>query len=134
MGKPNTYLLLRQAKEEILMLQENLMLAKGFTIQQCLDMAMIALNQEFHFGPVYNARFEKRFREVFVEYASLCVEDGGDDEDIWYTKGVLDRQLREAAGENVLPFDERYATQRLYLRDRRESWANEMAEGRKDGE
>lgn len=83
---------------------------------------MIALNKEFSFGPVYNARFEKRFRAVFVEYASLCVEDGGDDEDIWYTKGVLDRQLREVAGEDVLPFDERYATERLYLRDGRNEW------------
>lgn len=122
MGKHNPYLLLRMAEKEIRMLQDNLLLAKGLTIQQCLDMAMIALNEEFGFGPVYNRRFEKRFRQVFVEFASLCVDDGKDDEDIWYTKGVLDRRLRDVAGEEMLPFDDRYARERLYLRDTREAW------------
>lgn len=129
MAKPNTYVLLKQAEKEIielqkeiLVLRENLTLAKGFTIQQCLDMSKIALNQEFGFGPVYNARFDKRFRKVFVEYASLCVEDGTDDEEIWYTKDVLDRDLRAAAGDDIPPFDDRYATERLYLRDTCEQW------------
>lgn len=122
MGKANTYILLKQAEAEIRVLQENLYLSKGMTIQQCIDMAQIALNLEFNFGPVYNARFEKRFREVFVDYAELCVTDGADDEEIIYTKAVLDRQLTAAVGENVLPFDERYDTKRMYFRDNRNEW------------
>ena len=122
MAKPNTYLLLKKAEQEIRMLQENIYLSKGMTIQQCIDMAKIALNQEFNFGPVYNQRFERRFREVFVEFAELCVEDGAADEEIVYTKEVLDRWLRAAQGDDILPFDERYATERMYFRDRRDEW------------
>ena len=60
---------------------------KGFTLQQAQDMAEIALNLEFNFGPVYNERFEKRFKTVFLEYAAMCVADGADDAEIVYTQG-----------------------------------------------
>ena len=82
MTKPSTQLLLMQARREIARLQRDIYHHKGFTMQQCLDMAMLALNAEFGFGPAYNKRFEQRFREIFVEFADLCVEDGADDEDL----------------------------------------------------
>ena len=125
MGKPNTYLQLRAALQEVQKLQKELWYAKGFTMQQCLDIAMIALNTEFGFGPVYQARFGRAFRDAFVEYAELCLDDGKDDADIVYTKEVLDRQLRKACGDDILPFDERYAEDRLYFRDSREKWREE---------
>ena len=108
--------LLMNAKQEILHLQMEMDLMKGFTIQQCIDMALIALHHEFHFGPKYCARFEKAFRETFLDYAQLCVEDGRDDEEIVYTKEKVDRALRAACGEDILPFEERYAQERLYFR------------------
>ena len=122
MGKPNTYLQLRAALQEIQELKKQVWFSKGFTMQQCLDIAMIALHQEFGFGPSYQARFGRAFRDAFVAYAELCLDDGKDDEEIIYTKEVLDRQLRAACGDDILPFDERYAEDKLYFRDSREKW------------
>lgn len=116
MGKPNTYLQLLQAQQEIRRLKAEIEVMKGFTLQQAQDMAEIALNQEFQFGPVYNERFEKRFKKVFIEYAEMCVADGKDDPQIDYTKEKVDRALRIARGD-ILPFDERYAVENLYFRD-----------------
>ena len=115
--RQSTHLQLLTAKKEIQQLKMNMEIMKGFTIQQCLDMAEIALNLEFNFGPVYNERFEKRFRQVFLDYAAMCVADGKDDEEIIYTKEKVDRALRVARGD-ILPFEERYEIDNLYLRDR----------------
>ena len=90
---------------------------KGFTIRQCMDIAMITNNEEFQFGPVYNERFELRFMQNFLDYAQMCVDDAADDEDLWFTKDKLDGELRRARGE-ILPFEERYAFDNLYFRDK----------------
>lgn len=118
MGKPNTYAQLLTAKREILRLNASIEIMKGFTIQQCIDMAQIALADAFGFGPERNQRFQEAFRDTFLEYAQLCVDDGRDDKDLVYTKEKVDRALRIACGEEILPFDERYAEERLYFRDR----------------
>ena len=125
MGKNNPVLLLRAAQQKIAELEAKIWMMKGFTLQQALDIAQIALHEEFGFGPQYNARFGRAFRDAFVQYAELCVDDSKDDADIVYTKEVLDRQLRAACGDSVLPFDERYAQDRLYFRDSRETWREE---------
>lgn len=122
MAKPSAQVLLMQARREIAQLQIDLQHMKGFTIQQCQDMAQLALHREFGFGPVYQERFEKAFRQAFFEYADLCVTDGQDDQDIVYTKACIDRALREACGDRLLPFEERYAPERMYFRDSREQW------------
>ena len=121
MAAPSTYKLLLQAQQAIKQLQRDLYISKGFTIQQCIDMAMITLHEEFGFGPKYQARFEEAFRRTFVEYASMCVEDGADDAQISYTKEKVDRALRAACGE-IIPFEERYDEKRMYFRDSREKW------------
>lgn len=117
MPKPNTYVQLLNAQKEIRQLKRDIEIMKGFTLQQAQDMAEISLNLEFNFGPVYNERFEKRFKQVFLDYAAMCVSDGKDDEEIVYTKEKVDRALRIARGD-ILPFDERYALENLYFRDR----------------
>lgn len=89
---------------------------KGFTLQQALDMAIITLNRSFGFGPERNRKFGTDFMETFREYARACVDDGKDDEEIVYTKSLVDRALTAALGE-VMPFDERYAPEHLYYRD-----------------
>lgn len=129
MAKPSTQLLLMKARKQIEQLKYELYCSKGFTMQQCTDMAMLALNAEFNFGPAYNKRFEKRFREIFVEWADLCVEDGADDEQLWFTKEKLDQMLRRAYGEDLLPFEQRYAVERIYFRDSREEWKNSKQGG-----
>ena len=127
MGKPNAQVQLIHALARIKQLEMDLDYIKGFTVQQSMDVAMIALNQEFGFGPKYNERFEHRFRDVFVETASLCVKDGSEDPELVYTKETMDRALRVARGDDILPFDERYASERMYFRDSRQDWV----EGRK---
>lgn len=118
MPKPNTYVQLLNAKKENAQLRHDMEYMKGFSLRQALDMALIALNEEFNFGPDRNQRFEKAFWDTFVDYAKMCVEDGADDEEIVYTKAKLDRRLRLAAGEDYPEFDARYAEENLYLRSR----------------
>lgn len=121
MARPSTYVLLLQAQQAIKQLQKDLYVSKGFTLQQAMDMAMIALHDEFGFGPKYQARFEEAFRKTFVEYATMCVEDGADDAQISYTKEKVDRALKAACGE-IRPFEERYDEKNLYFRDSRKDW------------
>ena len=65
MSKPSTYVLLQNAKRELLRLQAEVERMKGFTLQQSLDMALITLNTEFGFGPERCAAFETAFRDVY---------------------------------------------------------------------
>lgn len=118
MSKPNTYVQLLNAKQEILQLQQRLEIMKGFTVKQCLDMAIIALHNEFRFGPKMSRRFERAFLEAFKEYAQLCVDDGAYDPEIVYTKEKVDQALRAACGDDIRPFEERYALDNLYFRDK----------------
>lgn len=118
MAKPNTYVQLKAAQKQIAELSYRLEMMKGFTLQQSLDMAQIALHEKLGFGPERNAKFAAAFWETFLEYAALCVGDGADDPEIVYTKDVVDRMLREACGDDILPFDERYSLEHLYRRDR----------------
>ena len=67
MAAPSTYKQLLLAQQAIKQLQRDLYVSKGFTLQQAMDMAMIALHEEFGFGPKYQARFEEAFRRTFVE-------------------------------------------------------------------
>ena len=118
MDKPNTYVQLLAERQRIAELESRLEMMKGFTLQQSLDMAQIALHEKLGFGPERNAKFAAAFWETFMEYAALCVGDGADDPEIVYTKDVVDRMPREACGGDILPFDERYSLDHLYWRDR----------------
>ena len=118
MPKPNTYVQLMNAKKEIAALRYNLEYMKGFSVRQSLDMALIALNETFNFGPERNKKFEAAFWDVFIEYAQMCVSDGADDPEIVYTKEKLDKRLRLAAGDDYMPFDERYDERNVYTRNK----------------
>lgn len=120
MGAPNTYVQLMNAKKMIAQLQHDIEFMKGFSLRQALDMALIALNEEFNFGPERNQRFEAAFWDVFMDYARMCVSDGADDPEIVYTKEKLDKRLRLAAGEGYPAFDERYDEMNLYRRKKLE--------------
>ena len=75
-------------------------------------------SKEFHFGPKMVRRFEDAFLETFKAYARMCVSDGADDPEIVYTKAKVDQALQAACGDNIRPFDERYALENLYFRDK----------------
>ena len=48
----------------------------------------------------------------------MCISDGADDPEIVYTKAKVDQALRAACGDNIRPFDDRYALENLYFRDK----------------
>ena len=56
--------------------------------------------------------------DTFMAYAQMCVDDAVDDPEIVYTKEKMDRALRAACGENIRPFEERYAVENLYFREK----------------
>lgn len=59
---------------------------------------------------------EKKFREldevlaqVSEEYCTEILDDAKGDKDIWYSKDVLDREIRQYVGKLYVPYDERYS-------------------------
>jgi hypothetical protein len=81
---------------------------KMFTVQQCVDMMMIAANEEYGLGPERLNRLEETFYSVFKDYAEMTIEDAKDDKAIEYTKSKLDRKLEQICGEYFKPWEERY--------------------------
>lgn len=121
MAAPSTYKQLLEAKQtiqqllaEIQQLQNEMNVMKGFTLQQSLDMAQISLNREFHFGPKYNARFKSSMVRTFQEFCKLCRSDAKDDLELAVTKAKIDGALRIACGDDIEPFEVRYAEENLY--------------------
>lgn len=118
MGHKNPMVELMTLRKEYAKLLVEVDYIKGFTIQQCLDMAQLALGDAFGFGPQRQERVKQAFKQEFMDYATMCIADSADDSEIWYTKEKVDRGLRTFCGDNVLPFDERYQMENLYLRGR----------------
>ena len=103
MAKPSAFLQQIEARH-----RAELRLQRLFTMQQCEDMALIAANETFGFGPERSARLRQVIREVFRDWAILAVEDGRSDKDIEYTKGKLDERLQKVLGPYFIPWEERY--------------------------
>ncbi len=101
--KPNPMLAKLEARHEA----EKAFL-RTFTVQQCVDMMMIAANEEHGLGPERLNRLEKTFYAVFREYARMTLDDAKDDRSIEYTKDKLDRKLQQIMGEYFTPWEERY--------------------------
>lgn len=88
--------------------QEKIRLNRKFAIQQSLDMAVIALHEEFGFGEDRVKQFCNRFHDVFEKYASLCIEGAKDDRTIEYSKAKLDAALNDICGDDFVEWDKRY--------------------------
>jgi len=88
--------------------QRELNFFRTFTVQQCVDMMMIAANEEYGLGPERLSRLEETFYSVFKEYAEMTIEDAKADKGIEYTKDKLDRKLRQILGEKFIPWEQRY--------------------------
>lgn len=54
--------------------------------------------------------FHRILGEVSEEYANEIIADSKEDADVWYSKGVLDRELKQYTGKAFVPYDERYGT------------------------
>ena len=101
--KPNHMLAKIEARHEA-----DMAWMKMFTVQQCVDMMMIAANEEYGLGPERLNRLEKTFYSVFKEYAEMTIKDAKDDKAIEYTKSKLDRKLEQICGEYFKPWEVRY--------------------------
>ena len=95
MAKPSAFLQRMEAKH-----QQNMRLQRLFTIQQCEDMMLITLGQDFGFGPKRAMEALEAFRETFRSFAQLCVEDADGDQEL--------RELRRIMGDSFRPWEERY--------------------------
>ena len=102
--KNNAYLAKLQAKKEF---EHRL---RWFISQRFFeDCMVIAINRVFKRKGSIIAEVLAEFREIYAELAVLLTEDGEVDEELWYTKEKVDRELREILGEeNFKPWDERY--------------------------
>ena len=103
MAKPSAFLQRMEAKH-----QQNMRLQRLFTIQQCDDMMLITLGQDFGFGPKRAMVAMLPFRETYRSFAQLCVEDADGDQELAYTKESIDRELRRIMGDGFRPWEERY--------------------------
>ena len=101
--KVNPMLAKIQARHEV-----ELRWQREFTIQQCCDMMLIALNDEFGFGADRLHKMEEVYYAVFAEYARMAIADGKDDPDIEYTRAKVDAKLRQIMGDHFRPWGERY--------------------------
>lgn len=99
--KPNAFLAKQQAKTELAIRE-----ARRFTIQQCHDMACIALHLEFGFGPERIARYSDAVLKVWNTYADTALADT--DKDMVETHEKIDRVLKEACGDRFVEWEERY--------------------------
>ncbi len=103
MPKPSAFMVRLQENQ-----RHNMHLQRLFTIQQCEDMALITLHEDFVFGESRAMEFLARFRETFTAYAELCIEDAKDDKDLAVTKTNIDRKLERIMGGAFLPREKRY--------------------------
>lgn len=107
MPKKNTWLARQQAAAEV-RATARAEIQRRFALQQAQDMAVIALNQAFGFGPERTKKFVEAFNGIFEMYADMAIEDAKGDADIEYTRVKLDEVLKEACGESFVPWEERY--------------------------
>lgn len=107
MPKKNTWLARQQAAAEV-RATARAEIQRRFALQQAQDMAVIALNQAFGFGPERTKKFVEAFNGIFEMYADMAIEDAKGDADIEYTRVKLDEVLKEACGDNFVPWEERY--------------------------
>lgn len=103
MGKPSGLLLRLQREFEI----RTRRLIR-FYIQQHNDISMIALNRAFGFGPDRLKKYNDTLKELWPVFSDIRWEDGQQDKDEVYSKGVLDREMKKICGQYFAPWEQRY--------------------------
>ena len=72
-----------------------------------LDMVTLTLGR-LGWGEKRFHDFDKMLAQVCEEYAEDIVNDSKDDDDLVYSKSLLDRELKQYVGRLFVPYDERY--------------------------
>lgn len=76
-----------------------------FARQFMADIMQITLNREFGFGRERIKRFCKAFSEMHDELATMW---NADSKDMEFTKHKIDEALKQIAGDEFVPWEERY--------------------------
>lgn len=76
-----------------------------FMRQLMADFALLVLTDKFHFNRQRVMDFYADMSALHDEFAVLYSSDTKDKE---YAKAVLDRKLKEKAGDQFMPWEERY--------------------------
>lgn len=53
--------------------------------------------------------FDKVLAEVADEYSREIIDDSKTDSELWYSKDVMDRELKQYTGSFFCPYEKRYA-------------------------
>ena len=72
-----------------------------------LDMVTLALGR-MGFREAKFKEFDKVLAEVANEYGRDILEDSKEDAELWYSKSVMDREIKQYVGSLFVPYDERY--------------------------
>lgn len=72
-----------------------------------MDMVTIALGRMGWRESKFR-EFDRVLDEVAIEYSKEIIADSENDKDLWYTKDVLDREIKQYVGSMFVPYDERY--------------------------
>ena len=79
---------------------------RRFMRQLMFDLSCIALNETESFGVERINRFCDKLIALHDEYAVIFNSDSKDQE---YSRAVLDKKLKQIAGDKFIPWEERYA-------------------------
>ena len=72
------------------------------------DCMIIAVNRVFQRKGKIIVELLQEFREIYADFAVILTKDGEDDEEMWYTKEKMDRELRYILEDDFVPWDVRY--------------------------
>lgn len=72
-----------------------------------MDMVTIALGR-IGWRESKFREFDRVLDQVAIEYSKEIIADSEADQDLWYTKDTLDREIKQYVGSMFVPYDERY--------------------------
>lgn len=72
-----------------------------------MDMVTIALGRMGWRESKFR-EFDRVLDQVAIEYSKEIIADSEADQDLWYTKDTLDREIKQYVGSMFVPYDERY--------------------------
>lgn len=72
-----------------------------------LDMVTLTLGR-MGFREAKFREFDRILDEVTEEYGKDILEDAENDKELWYSKDVMDRELKQYTGSMFAPYEKRY--------------------------
>lgn len=80
---------------------------RHFTRVFTLDHVTLALGR-MGFRESKFREFDSKLTEVYKEYMNEYSDDLKNDKQMWYSKGCLDRELKQYTGSLFVPYEQRY--------------------------